>query len=94
MPGKKVEGWFKDLDDGRIEVFLKAANIPGVEDCKVRASGKEEAVHEIVTWFEDWTNLAVNIPRRVRRGPKQMAGQMSLEATPELSLDDTVVPDA
>lgn len=67
-----VEGWIRDLSDGRIEIFLKTT------DVKVRCSGKAEDMHEVVDWFEGKTGLAVNVPNRIRRGPKPMQGQLDL----------------
>lgn len=75
----QAEGWFKPLDDERLEIFLKYQGI------KIRCSGKVEDMHELVDWFEEKTGLAVNVPNRVRRGPKPMAGQIDLFEPPTIS---------
>lgn len=74
----KIEGWFRKLVFGRIEIFLKVDTEDG--PVKLRASGKEDDMFELVDWFEGKTGLKVESPswRRVRTGPKPMAGQTSM----------------
>lgn len=85
----QVEGWFHDLRDGRLEIFFKADGL------KVRATGSEPEMHELADWFERKTGLAVNgLPRRVRKGPVPLPGQLALDggpATLELSSQDATV---
>jgi hypothetical protein len=81
----KIEGWFRQLDGGRVEIYLKC------DDRKIRCSGPEEDMFELVDWFESRTGLRVESPswRRVRRGPPVPDNQMAL-VVPELSSDATV----
>lgn len=76
-----VEGWLRRLepgDDGtgRLEIHLKARDAK----IKVRASGTEEQMYELVEWFEGATGVKVDHPtwRRVRRGPAPMPNQLTL----------------
>lgn len=73
--GGKVEGWFRELDDNRLEIFLKARGV------KIRSSGGREGMFELVEWFENMTGLRVENPklrRPPRRGPRPMAGQLDM----------------
>ena len=71
---RKIEGWFRQLDDERIEVYLKVEG-----ELKIRASGAEKEMYELVDWFEEKTGLTVNADwRRVRKGPKPIEGQTSM----------------
>jgi hypothetical protein len=46
---------------------------------KIRASGPEGEMYELVDWFEAKTGLSVNADwRRVRTGPKPIEGQTSM----------------
>jgi hypothetical protein len=84
MPGQQapakptVEGWTRQLEDGRLEIFVKVANKPGIEDLKIRASGPTQAMFELVDWFEERTGLRVSLPGRLRTGPKPIVGQTSI----------------
>lgn len=76
-----VQGWFRQLNGDRLELFLKVEGVSGTPDCKVRASGPAEQVGELVDWFEDITGMHVNglqTWRRPSTGPKPMKGQMAL----------------
>lgn len=69
------EGWFRRLTDEKcIEIFLKANGV------RVRATGEEEAMYELVDWFESQTGVRVEHPnwRRVRVGPRPIEGQLTL----------------
>lgn len=85
-----VEGWFHDLLHGRLEVFFKT------DDLKVRASGSDAEMNELADWFERKTGLVVNgLPRRARKGPTPLPGQLALDSAPtlELSSQDATVAD-
>jgi hypothetical protein len=74
---ERAEGWFRPLADGRLEIFLKAKGV------KLRCSGDESAMHELVDWFEEKTGLDINAPdsgvwTRKRRGTKPIRGQLNL----------------
>lgn len=73
MPTKQIEGWFRELDHGRLEIFLKT------DALKVRCSGSYDEMMELVDWFEERTGLRVDSPRwrRVRKGPRPIEGQMA-----------------
>lgn len=77
----QIEGWFRRLENGRLEIHLKVRDVEGIQDRKIRASGPEAEMFELVTWFEEKTGMLVASPkwRRVRTGPKPMAGQIELE---------------
>lgn len=96
MPERRPEitGWFRRLEGDRLEIYLKVERVRGVEDRKIRASGPEEEMFELVTWFEEKTGMQVSSPtwRRVRSGPKQIPGQIGL-AMEELSSPHATVPD-
>lgn len=85
----KIDGWFRKLDDGRLEIYLK---VDGDDGRKIRASGPEAEMYELVDWFEEKTGLKVNSEqwRRVRKGPRPIEGQTSM--IPELP--SGVSPDA
>ena len=74
----KVEGWIRNLDDDRLEIFLKVEGVLGIKDRKIRASGDRDEMYELVDWFEAKTGLTVNVPQRLRTGPKPLAGQMDM----------------
>lgn len=73
-----IEGWIKSLDNDRLEIFLKTEGVLGIEDRKIRASGKRDEMYELVDWFEAKTGLTVNVPQRLRTGPQPLAGQMDM----------------
>lgn len=72
-----AEGWFRELADDRLEVFLKAKNR------KVRAHGRRDEMFELVAWFEEKTGVAVKgeWKRPLSRGPRPYPGQESLDLT-------------
>lgn len=77
LRANKVEGWFRPLEDGRLEVLLKTAKF------RVRCSGTEEQVNRVADLFEEITGTLVNGPdsdvfTRRRSGPKPIMGQMNL----------------
>lgn len=75
----KVEGWFRKLDGDRLEIYLRVERTKGIEDRKIRASGPEAEMFELVDWFEAKTGLRVSAEwRRVRKGPRPIDGQTEL----------------
>lgn len=74
-----AQGWFRELADDRLEVFLKA------EGRKVRAHGPRAEVFELVEWFEAKTGVAVKADwrRPPRRGPRPLKGQLDMLHTDE-----------
>lgn len=80
----RTEGWFRLLEDRRLEVFLKVGGL------KVRASGTADQMNELADWFEDKTGMkigeGVSTWRRPRRGPRPMDGQAAFDL--ELVLDE------
>lgn len=73
-----------------MEVFLSVADKPGVEDIKIRASGREATMYELVNFFEGTTGLQVEGNwRRPTAGPPP--NQMSMIG--ELSLQGATVDD-
>lgn len=91
MPKPQITGWFRRLDNGRLEIFLKVQGAD-TADRKIRASGPAMEMNELADWFEEKTGLRVEATwRTVRRGPKVMEGQMALgmgEVPPETTLDE------
>lgn len=83
----KIEGWTRQLEDERLEVFLKAEGVQGMRDRKIRASGPLTDMYELVDWFEAKTGMTVNVPNRVRT-VKPLPGQLEL-TTDELSSAET-----
>lgn len=79
----KAEGWFSELEDDRLEVFLKT------DGHKLRASGPPPFVYALVECWEEQTGTIVEGAgtswRRSRRGPRPIAGQLDLI---ELSSED------
>lgn len=72
-----------------MEVFLSVANKPGIEDIKIRASGRENTMYELVNFFEGTTGLQVEGDwRRPTTAPAP--NQMSLIGS-ELSSQDATV---
>lgn len=85
-----------------MEIFLKLTDEQGNPTVKIRASGPESEMGELIDWFERVTGLAVNIPetkwRRLHRGPRPTVGQQSMFDTApvemtQLSSQDATVPD-
>lgn len=91
---KPPDNWFRKLQDGRMEVALRAKGV------KVRASGTEEQMQDLVFWFEVTTDSTVEGPtwkRPLRTGPRPIPGQVEIDdpgepplAMPELSSDATL----
>jgi hypothetical protein len=80
-----AQGWFRELTDDRLEVFLKA------EGRKVRAHGPRADMFELVEWFERVTGVAVRGEwrRPARRGPRQIKGQLDMmQVTEEIPEED------
>lgn len=75
----KTEAWFRRLDNDRIEIFLKFEPPQG-QAYKMRCSGPEEEMFELVSWFEERTGTTVSGDwRRVRRGPRVGPEHMTLD---------------
>lgn len=83
----QIDGWFRRLNDGRLEIFLRVAGVSGVADRKIRASGPADEVNELADWFEAKSGLKVSAPWRTA-GSKVMAGQMSMEVDEKLGTVD------
>lgn len=89
---KEPPCWFRRLQDSRMEIMLRAG------DVKVRASGREAEMFELVEWFEDKTGKRVSSPewrRPARSGARPIPGQVELDdvgevTMPELSSGDTL----
>jgi hypothetical protein len=69
---KQTDAWFRELNDGRVEVMCRT---PGF---RIRVTAPETEAWEAVELFERWTGLTVNAPRRPRRRPPVMEGQLSM----------------
>lgn len=85
-----AEGWFRPLNDGRTEIFLKGQGL------KLRCSGDQDTMNELADFFEEKTGLSVNGPdsdvfTRVRKGPAPIEGQLDLLDASNISsfLDET-----
>lgn len=87
---RRPEGWVSTLADGGLEVFVRVPGRDGAPDRKLRASGPESEMQELLDWLEAKTGLRINMVTRVRarRGPRPMPGQEALNL--ELSSDATV----
>lgn len=70
-----VEGWFRQLEDGNVEIFVKA------HGRKIRAHGPASEMNELVDWFEEKTGVTVEASWRVRQGAKPIPGQGELPFT-------------
>lgn len=68
-----VEGWFRQLEGGNVEIFVKA------HGRKIRAHGPSSEMNELVDWFEEKTGVTVEAAWRVRRGVKPLPGQTALD---------------
>lgn len=91
----KIEGWIRRLENGRLEIFLKVEDSSPL-DRKIRASGPDSDMLELVEWFEEKTGLQVSSPVLPKRVKPPMPGSQPLfeigdEATSELESED---PDA
>lgn len=73
-----IEGWFRSLEDGRLEIFLKVDNVQGVLARKIRASGPAAEMNELADWFEEKTGLKINAPWRVVKD-RPIPGQVTFE---------------
>lgn len=76
---ESIQGWIQELEGGRLEVFLKTEGVPGQPDRKIRCSGPEADMVELVQWFEGKTGLQVNHRRLPRRSLKPIPGQIAIE---------------
>lgn len=75
----KTEAWFRRLDSERIEIFLKFEPPQG-QHYKLRCSGPEEEMYELVSWFEERTGTTVSGDwRRVRTGRRLGPEHMTLD---------------
>ena len=82
---KQTDAWWRELNDGRIEIMCKAPNF------RLRVTAPEAEAWEAVGMFEQWTGLTIESERRPRRRPKQLAGQLSM--TEQLEMDGNNGPD-
>lgn len=86
-----------------MEIFLKLTDDQGDSAVKIRASGPESEMGELIDWFERVTGLTVHLPqtkwRRLHRGPRPVQGQIGffppepVEMTQLSSQDATVADD-
>jgi hypothetical protein len=76
-----IEGWVRRLNGDRLEIFLKVERCDGQPDRKIRASGPEAEMVELVEWFEEKTGLRVSSPVLPRRVAAPIPGQVSLDLT-------------
>jgi hypothetical protein len=74
---KRIDAWYRDLNDGRVEVMCRA---PGF---RIRVSAPAEQAWRAVELFEDWTGLAVVSEHRPRRRPHVDARQLSMMDLPD-----------
>lgn len=91
---KPPDCWLRKLQNDRLEICLKSDGV------KVRASGTEEQMQDLVFWFEVATGRTVSAPtwkRPLRTGPRPIPGQVEIDDTgepplamPELSSDATL----
>lgn len=78
----KAEGWLHPLKSGHLEVFLKLADRQGDTVVKLRASGPESEMGELIDWFERVTGTTVDVPEtkwRLNRGPREIKGQIGFD---------------
>lgn len=81
-----IAAWFRRLDDDRLEIFFKVADVTGQPDRKIRASGPASEMNELAQWFEDKTGMRINAPWRVvAREP--IPGQTTFDF-PELTMGE------
>lgn len=73
-----VEGWFRQLEDGNVEIFVKA------HGRKIRAHGPSSEMNELVDWFEEKTDVTVEASWRVRKASRPIPGQTVLPITLEM----------
>lgn len=90
----KIEGWIRQLEGvKRLEIFLKVEGAEGQPDRKIRASGPQDEMLELVEWFEGKTGMHVESPILPRRVPKPIPGSLTFDLgdvpTSELESGDT-----
>lgn len=65
-----------------MEIFLKLSDQYGDVQVKIRASGPESEMGELIDWFERVTGKSVHVPesdwRRIHRGPRPPQHQEAL----------------
>lgn len=83
----QIEGWIRQLNGDRLEIFLKVERLDGQPDRKIRASGLADEMLELVEWFEGKTGLRVTSPTLPRRAPALIEGQLGLELTDKGELE-------
>jgi hypothetical protein len=69
---KAVDAWHRELNDGRIEMMVKA---PGF---RLRVTAPTEQAWEAIEMFERWTGLAIQTDRRPRRKEPVAEGQLDM----------------
>lgn len=69
---KQTDAWHRELNDGRSEIMCRA---PGY---RLRVSGPEEFVWDVVELFEERTGLTVQSERRPRRRQRVPTGQLTM----------------
>jgi hypothetical protein len=75
--------WFRQLEGGGLEIFLKHGPL------KVRAHGSREEMFELVDWFEEKAGVKIqgDWRRPPRRGPQPIAGQQTFDI-PEIAMTE------
>jgi hypothetical protein len=73
-----------------MEIFLKVTNVKDTsQEVKIRASGPESEMGELIFWFERVTGLTVQIPEtswRLDRGGRPTPGQGALFEAPPIQM--------
>lgn len=88
-----IEGWIRKLQGDRLEIFLKVERLDSQPDRKIRASGPQVEMVELVEWFEEKTGMRVSSPVLPRRVPAPIPGQVGFDLTEigELASEDEVI---
>jgi hypothetical protein len=69
---KQTDAWHRRLHSGALEVMCRTQGI------RMRVSGPDDWVWEMVELFEDRTGLAVQSDSRPPRRKRQIEGQLSM----------------
>jgi hypothetical protein len=70
---KRTDAWFRDLNDGRVEIMCRGGNY------RLRVSAPADEAWEAVELFERWSGLQIESERRPpRRRLRMIVGQLSM----------------
>lgn len=88
------DNWFRPLKNGGLEVSLRTADADGKRGLKLRASGAEADVWQLVERFEELVGAEVSgdWKRPPRTGPRVQEGQLDLTQQLESGDDDSDTP--